>query len=453
MAKRKTTGKRNSKVPPAPLPETNLAADLLYGSADQVFRLVNRRTNAVERVIDRVEMEAEFRLRHEELKEQRAVAAKALKRLAKWVEKGYFGSEVSCSIAFRKKFGRIISPLRYVLEVHVPFKSTDARLIPWPDGGAKRKPSKGRIYAVPQTVDGVLTKVIETQVYRTDDPGAVHSDAELPGTVRVAATGRLGDIGGTPAVLLSSTELIGGLPTSQADHGDWGTVGIVCQSKTDGKHLALVNSHFGIGSMVQPPRKPAPADQPLWEIGSVVESNRVDANVYDSSVEESFYVDGAYFALKANRHSLVDLVQEFAAEPFLYARSYLRDYHDDSNRQDSFRKVFKFGAKTLTRIEGFIENTADTVPYQGRYLRNVIRARRNGSGTFTLDGDSGSVLVAPIYDSQTQRERFLVVGLCFGGVVGNNEVLYACQFAAVIKALKLPIPAASLRDDWEYSRQ
>ena len=89
----------------------------------------------------------------------------------------------------------------------------------------------------------------------------------------------------------------------------------------------------------------------------------------------------------------------------------------------------------------------------GKLIGKVIRARRNGTGTFTIGGDSGSALIAPIFDLITKRERFLVVGLCFAGITGDNETLYACQFAAVINALGLKIPTELLRDDWEYSKK
>jgi hypothetical protein len=205
--------------------------------------------------------------------------------------------------------------------------------------------------------------------------------------------------------------------------------------------------------MVQPALKPSASDVSIWDIGVVVAGKKIEKNITGELNNEKFYVDATLLALNKKRSFVYNLVHDFKEESFLYARTYLRNSHSNSNRSDALKKVFKFGARTKERLEGFIENPEDTsVVLDGSSIGKVIRARRNGSSQFTLGGDSGSVLVAPIVDLTTNKERFLVVGLCFGGVDGDDKTLYACQFAAVIKALRLSIPSGLLRDTWAYRR-
>jgi len=423
---------------------------LLYGLTAKKFQLVNARTNAIERVVDREEMESEHQLRQHELLQQLSQAQKALKRLAAWVKAGHFGPGVSCSVAFRKKYGRIISPLRYVIEVHVPFKVSHRNLVPWPEAGPKKGNKTANIHAVPQLVDSVLTKVVETQLYRTHANQATSSAVPRSGLVRIKATQQLMDISSDSSIALSDTEIIGGLPTVETNKDNWGTLGIAFHEAASLEPLGLVNAHFSDGSMVQPPRKPRAQDIPLWDIGVVPNHKKFEGHISGSKRSEKFYVDAALIALNNHRSCVKHLVQDFAQDPFLFAAETLRFWHPHSSRSDAFKKVYKFGARTRERIEGYIENPMDTVPYYGTNIGNVIRARRNGSGTFTMAGDSGSALIAPIFDPISGRERFLVVGLCFAGVEGDKETLYACQFAAVMKALDLKLPATHLRVDWSY---
>jgi hypothetical protein len=428
----------------------NLAAQLLYGLEGKSYQLVNPRTQAIERVVDRLEMESELKLRHDELQAQYAQALKAWKKISVWAKRGFFGADVGCSVAFRKKFGRVISPLRYGIEVHVPFKLSSRKLVAWPEvAPSKRLPFQQR-YAVPPLVDSVLTKVVETRLYRTHATHLAGTSALQSGMVRVKATGQLVDISSSDAPALAETEIIGGLPTVESNKDNWGTLGIAIQTGADSQVLGLVNSHFADGSMVQPPQKPRARDISVWDIGFVLPEKRLEGHVPGIQRGEKFYVDAALIWLNQKRSTVVNLVQDFADESFLFAGSHLRFWHAGSDRSDAFKKVYKFGARTQERIEGYIENPMDTVPYYGQQIQNVIRARRNGSGTFTLAGDSGSALVAPIFDPVTGGERFLVVGLCFAGVEGDKETLYACQFAAVIQALEIELPSSLLRIDWKY---
>ena len=430
----------------------NLAEQLLYGSKETEFRLVNQRTGSVERIIDRQEMESELALRDAELAEQYDAACRAKNKIDRWIQNGSFGSEVSCTVAFRKKFGHVVSPLRYLLEVHVPAKMSETRLMAWPANPPKGKHKGNGFYSVPAEVDGVLTKVVETQIYRTSANVRLTATISENGMVRLKDSKKVVDIQSKPAPSLASTEVIGGLPTGEANTTNWGTFGIAFSESPGKKSFGLINAHFADGAMVQPPVKPKSNDLSLWGIGFSPSNRKYEGDIPGENQKESFYVDAALIELNDKRSFVHDLVQDFSDDPFLYAETYLRHRHRDSNRRDVLKKVFKYGAKTRASLEGFIENPEDSIPLDGRQTGKVIKARRNGTSTYTDEGDSGSVLVAPIYDHVSKRHRFLVVGLCFAGVIGNKEVLYACHFAAVIKALKLKIPKNQLRKDWEYAK-
>lgn len=434
----------------------SLAARLLYGTGPE-YRLVNQRTNSIERVIDRHEMVAEFELRADELKRQYQQAGKAIKRVTKWVKAGYFGQGARCTIALRRKFGRIISPLRYCIEVHVPAKVSQRHLKRWPKVVNVQNLERDATYCVPSEVSDVLTKVVESMPYRTDAASLSSSRVEKSGMVRMSDSGVLADISTDSQIKLSETQLIGGLPTVEIDMANWGTFGIAYQDAVSAKVYGLVNAHFASGSMVQPAHKPPTTELPKWEIGRIAKGKKFEGKIDGEKAGEKFYVDAALILLNNNRTQIINLVQDFEEEGFLYAASYLRHFHADSPRRDIFQKVFKFGARTSAlkkeRIEGQIENPEDnSVSYNGQLLGSAIMARSKGNVAFTLAGDSGSALVAPIFDLETNREKLLVIGLCFAGDEGVKEVVYACQFAAVIKALKLRISKDLLRKDWRYKR-
>ena len=272
-----------------------------------------------------------------------------------------------------------------------------------------------------------------------------------PGLIRDKKTRELRDISTDSKIRLGQTEVIGGLPTVEINQSNWGTFGIAFQGSTGSQAYGLVNSHFADGNMVQPPFKPTQEDQPIWSIGDVVAGKSFEGDIRGDSASERYYVDAALIALNDKRSFVMGLVHDFSDDPFLFANSFLRYTDPKTGRVDAFIRVFKFGARTLERLEGQLENPQDSVVLRKKRIGSVIRARRSG-GYFTLPGDSGSALIAPIYDKISKRARFLVVGLCFAGVEGDASILYACHFAAVKKALKLDIPKSQLRDDWAYSK-
>jgi hypothetical protein len=428
----------------------NLAEQLLYGDDSATgFRQVNPKTHTLERVATREEVVAEIDQRREELNRQYHAATRAIPKVRKWIKSGWFGADAGCTIGLRQKFGQVVSPLRYVIEVHVPFKIDAHGLDELPTKGAP----KGDRYRVPPTIDDVLIKVIESKPYWTGGLLQTSCAAPKSGVVRLKSDGSLADMSTNPAIKLSKTEFIGGIPVVEANKDGWGTLGIAF-SDTSGRTFGLVNAHFADGSMVQPPSKPADlSDIPLWDMGTIPPGKKVETNIPGTIGNEKFYVDAALIALNHKRPAIENLVHDFGGEPFLFARTPLRHFHPGSPRTDLFAKVFKFGARTLERLEGFVENPEDdSVRSGGRSIGKVIRAKRQSTGTFTVCGDSGSALISPIYDLKTGAYRFLVVGLCFGGIEGDATRLYASHFSHVIQALDLRIPASQLRDDWAYNK-
>ncbi len=451
----RTKRKQSDKKKVTKKGDLNLAAQLLYGiEKESQLAIVNPRTKVVERAIGRDEINSELDIRSSELTAEYRAAKKAIKKVEKWVNAGYFGLVTGCTVGLRLKNGQIVSPLRYVIQIHVPFKIRESQLGKFdPDNLARLE--KDRDYCIPESVDGILIKVVESRPYLASRSRGALMDLSIPnsGLVKVKGEPGLKDISSDPSIDLSTTELIGGLPTVEADKNDWGTLGIafcnrVNESSGSARFFGLANAHFAPSSkqMAQPPYKPNSSNTGLWTIGAV--SKRKEGKV------GAFHVDAALVRLNGNRDAISNLVYTFGQEKFLFATSPLRHLDQEhDNRRDLGRKVFKFGARTQQQLDGFIDDPEfDRLTIDGRRFGTVIRARRNGSGTFILPGDSGSALVAPIYDLQTKNERFLVVGLCFAGLDGDKEVLFACNFSHVIVALEPRIPKTFLRDHWAYAR-
>ncbi len=424
--------------------ESSFAERLHFGTGNKLkSSRVNARTNSIETFVTPEEMRSEFAERRDELRAQYKDAEKEIKKVRDWIEAGLFGEEASCTIGLYQKFGNIVSPLRFVIQVHVPTKLDESCLVSMPEKTPKRKSSvaSNKTYRVPETVGSVVTKVIETRPYRGI---TATSSSTIPGTVRDLTTKELKDISTNSGLSLAKTELIGGLPTEGEGSHDFGTIGVVVKERNGG-HIALVNAHFAKQNMVQPPRKPSATQGPtLWKIGSptrVVERKEADG-------VKSYYIDAATIGLSGGRQLVEHLVQDLGSESILFAESPLGFFNAQTNRNDYAAKVFKFGAKTSRLLEGYIENPEDD---SLRSLGLVIRARRSGDTEFTDFGDSGSALVATIKDTEKDgRIRLLVVGLCFGGIRGDNRRLYASHFSQVIKALNLKIPAELLRKNWSY---
>lgn len=200
--------------------------------------------------------------------------------------------------------------------------------------------------------------------------------------------------------------------------------------------------------MVQPPLEPL-SEKNIWEIGDI--GTKIERPVKDTALNRNYYVDAAIVNLNNNRNLLPSIIHSFGPNPVLFADRPLQFWETSLGPSDIGRTVLKFGGNSLQRLEGFIENPDFTgLSVGGRDAGSVIVAKGNQSSSFSICGDSGSALVAPIYDFVTSSHQMLVVGLCFGVKVHDGTRLYACHFSQVIKALGLEIPPALLRKKWRY---
>ena len=89
----------------------------------------------------------------------------------------------------------------------------------------------------------------------------------------------------------------------------------------------------------------------------------------------------------------------------------------------------------------------------GIAVERVIRFRSNHSQTIVDNGDSGSVLLAPIFFEG--QKALLVVGLVFAGDSAARRIGYACHFGDVVAQLELNVAGAVALDDdrWEFNRE
>ena len=422
-------------------------------NAQAISENVSPRTGVIERTIGGAELRAEFAIKAQELEAQCEAAERVVKRIQKWCRMGLFGEISGCSVALRVKDGRVVSPLRYGVEVHVPTKLPkedllvlDVRKVP------KGKLKEGVRYLIPDSIDGVLVKVVESRPYRTSSQPGLESALELdPGTVKLKGGG-LDNIKEKPTIDLANTELIGGLPTVDPIHpGNWGTFGIAFSNRIDEtsrttRYFGLANEHFADkdNDMVQPPHEPR--DKTLWNIGTVRKTK--------NGAEGNYHVDAACIDLEGKRDVISRLVIGFGEEKFLFANRPLQRrpfFHTDVGRA-----VYKYGARTNHFVEGYIQEPEFAtlrIPGDNRNLKTVIRAKSNGDKAFIQPGDSGSALVISArvaMPGEADQVRFIVVGLCFAGQEGRHDVLFACHFSHVIKALELKIPKTLLRDQWTY---
>ena len=371
------------------------------------------------------ELRKELARRRDELEQQRQRANAVLTNVIRLaIQKGQFGRVTGCCVCFRRKHDRIVSPLSYVVQVAVDSKLKEDTLA-----------SRG-IECVPQEIDGIAIKVIESQ----PRIGRRTSDASDPPD-RVMPTGKFNDVDlielRDTGISLSDTDLMGGLPAEEMNSRNWGTLGITF--KRGRKKYAMVNSHFAdrIGTVfVQPSFRPD--DLANWEIGKVVATLE---GTLDPS-EDAAHVDAAIIELSSERNA-VNAVIEFGGESLLFANRKLNQF------DDVLATVYKYGARTREKRQGFVDvaNYGD-LEIDGNRLGEVIKAQRSARGSFSDVGDSGCLLIAPVLAGT--RHRLLAVGICFADDQRNDEFVYACHMKSVIDGLGFDVPDRLLLDSWSY---
>lgn len=315
-------------------------------------------------------------------------------------------------------------PLSYVVQVAVESKLLEKTLV------------NRDIDCVPKQVDGIEVKVVES---RPRTGRRTSGDIDPPDVVM--PNGKFEDKDLVELreneVTLKETDLIGGLPAEEMNTGNWGTMGITF--KRGRKFYAMVNAHFADKKgtvFVQPPFRPD--DLTDWNIGSVIESYE---GTEDPDIDDA-HVDAALIELNTAR-STVNAVIEFGGEDLLFANRKL------NQEQDVFAKVFKYGARTREKREGFINvaNYGD-LRIDGVLLGSVIQAQRAVTGSFSGVGDSGCLLIAPVRAGN--RYRLLAVGICFADDTAKPDFVYACQMKSVIDRFDFDFPDRLLLDEWSY---
>ena len=114
--------------------------------------------------------------------------------------------------------------------------------------------------------------------------------------------------------------------------------------------------------------------------------------------------------------------------------------------QDTVLQAVKFGAATGVSMSGTIQGTANTeVTILGTDFPGVMLVE--GENSFNPPGESGTALLLKTKKSNGDPV-FVVAGIIFAQLDGNNKVGVACHFVDVMLALELDIPPASRISDW-----
>ena len=183
----------------------------------------------IERIVSGSEIRAEMSARKAELEQQKKNANKVLRKLSRTLDakKCKYGEVTGYSVALRTKLEFIVSPLQYVIEIHVPCKLTDRVM-----------DVEENITRIPDEIDGVPIKVIEASpdfavgetCFRdgssTYDPSnPVHRD--------------------NPQLETScSGSLRGGFPIFATSPSNWGTLALAIPTKSNVDDIALTNAHI-----------------------------------------------------------------------------------------------------------------------------------------------------------------------------------------------------------------
>ena len=118
------------------------------------------------------------------------------------------------------------------------------------------------------------------------------------------------------------------------------------------------------------------------------------------------------------------------------------------SNDDTDLPVWKFGARSGIKLKGRIQiNAGADVKINGKLFRNIIVVQHDaGNNTFVPAGDSGSVMV--LQTKVKNRPAFVVAGIFFAQIEGNDSKGIACHFSDVKQALDLRIKTSLLADDW-----
>ena len=200
-----------------------------------------------ERLPNARQIAAEWTRRQRELRQQRQRARRVLGGLRRGLESNAyrFGPVSGYAVALRTRAGRIVAPLEFVIEIHVPTK-LDARVLA----------RTTRRAAIPQRIRGVNVKVIESR------PTAMAESCLLVEDRLVPFDPDRWDHAPEQETTCDGP-IRGGLPIESVteEHG-WGTLGI--RLPVEGEEIALTCAHLvDLNAAVrQPPQPRGPRDRP-----------------------------------------------------------------------------------------------------------------------------------------------------------------------------------------------
>ena len=384
----------------------------------------------IERLLTPQEVSLEYQLRREELdkgfKQARTALRKWLPSLRKQPQfkRGHI---TGWSVTFRRSFGHVVSPLQVAIAINVATKFAVDDL------------EHMKCTALPKSVFGIPIKVLEGSF--------VFLASALQGVITRAS-------GVTPHDPLPLTApLIGGVPVApDSDPTDFGTLGIVVE-ETTGEVVGVTNFHVidsGAAAVKLGPTFSPGSPGGTAPVGKASTTRRVLGGKSGLSLAGS--VDCAAIILEASiaAAALKNAVRELthlkhtldpANIPLFYAN---RPVSND----DTDLPVWKFGARSGIKLKGRIQiNAGADVKINGKLFRNIIVVQHDaGNNTFVPAGDSGSVMV--LQTKVKNRPAFVVAGIFFAQIEGNDSKGIACHFSDVKQALDLRIKTSLLADDW-----
>jgi hypothetical protein len=365
----------------------------------------------VETILTFDEAAGEYVAREEELTRQKAAIERILARpsvkakleSAEW--KAKYGN-YTYHVGLRTKFGRPVSPLRFVLEIRFENKLSDDEL-----AAQDRKMFPPKVYGIP-------VKVLESRP-------------------RLA----VGVWPNNPPPLTNN--VIGGVPCAPAaavgPDKPWGTLG-VCINQ-GGNWTGLTNHHVASG-----------AGTSVAQLGPAVGSSAPLGTVSSSYIGDVTYSYGT-FSIDGSAINLSGLVGRTAEslirqwETRWGTKLWFPDAEMIVGPLDTNGRVFVYGAMTETLLRGRLENPSyNSLPVGGLYFNNIIRIVRDG--TFVQGGDSGSLLLLEI--EKDGGLQAMAVGLVFARDDANSRIGYACHMRPVLDHLNLTV--TDVLDDWVTPR-
>ena len=376
-----------------------------------------------ERIVSLQEIRAEHKARHAELAEQRKRAHAVLKKLRRTLtaKRCKYGKVSGYSVTLRSKLGHVVSPLQYVIEIHVPRKFTDRVM-----------QARDDIQWIPKEIQGVPIKVSESKATFLGGTCFRDGDALVPYDPENNEQHRR-----HPQLETSCTDrVLGGLPIFSISHEHWGTLGLRLPTKPDVSLIGITNAHVSPENkrVVQPALEDSLTVDEIGEVKSGDSKFKIEP-------DGVFKIDAALISLSGPRRVEV-AVEGFDADSFFGLSN--PDYFFAGRRlklEDENIYVYKRGAKIKEPVRGKLRDAnfeeiviEDEFTGITRKFHDPIRV--TASRDFIDKGDSGSAMLIPIaHPTDEHRTALLVAGIFFAKT--SNHQGFACHFADIVTAFDL----------------